>query len=40
MTIAQVDLGTTSGADLKKALSPLFNPPRKPVLVEVRNSAT
>jgi len=35
MTIAQLDLTTTSGADLKKALSPLFNPPREPVLVAV-----
>lgn len=32
---ARVDAATASGADLKKALSPLFNPPRNPVLVDV-----
>ena len=35
MAIAQFDLATASGADLKKALLPLFNPPREPVLVDI-----
>jgi hypothetical protein len=35
MAIARFDLATASGADLKKALSPLFNPPREPVLVDI-----
>lgn len=35
MAIAQFDLATPSGADLKKALLPLFNPPREPVLVDI-----
>ena len=34
-TAILVDAATASGPDLKKALSPLFNPPRNPVLVDV-----
>jgi hypothetical protein len=31
----RIDAATASGADLKKALSPFYGPPREPVLVDV-----
>ena len=34
-TTVPVDAATAPGSELKKALSPLFNPPRYPVLVDV-----
>jgi hypothetical protein len=34
-TAVKVDAATASGADLKKALSPFFSPPRDPVLIDV-----